>query len=73
MHILLEQGRLFIELLKPYGIEELARTGVIAMARGTQTAKEKAAAPVASATATATASAARTAHPGAYAGRAGQK
>jgi acetolactate synthase-1/3 small subunit len=33
-----------VELLKPYGIEELARTGVIAMARGTQTAKDKAAA-----------------------------
>src|SRR5215204_4770338 len=31
-----------LELLKPYGIEELARTGVIAMARGTQTAKDKA-------------------------------
>ena len=32
-----------IELLKPYGIKELARTGVIAMARGTQQAKEEAA------------------------------
>src|SRR6266576_180212 len=31
-----------VELLKPYGIEELARTGVIAMARGTQQAKEDA-------------------------------
>ncbi|MGE5611810.1 MAG: acetolactate synthase small subunit [Bacillota bacterium] len=31
----------FVELLRPYGIEELARTGVIAMARGTQKAKEK--------------------------------
>jgi acetolactate synthase I/III small subunit len=29
-----------IELLKPYGIEEMARTGVIAMARGMQVAKE---------------------------------
>ena len=29
----------FIELMRPYGIEELARTGVIAMARGTQPAK----------------------------------
>jgi acetolactate synthase I/III small subunit len=28
------------ELLAPYGIKELARTGVIAMSRGTQTAKE---------------------------------
>lgn len=33
-----------IELLKPYGIEEMARTGVIAMARGMQLAKDKAAA-----------------------------
>lgn len=32
-----------IELLKPYGIRELARTGVIAMARGAQMAKEEAA------------------------------
>lgn len=31
----------FVELMRPYGIEELARTGVIAMARGTQQAKEK--------------------------------
>lgn len=31
----------FIELLRPYGIEELARTGVIAMARGTQNAKDR--------------------------------
>jgi len=31
----------FIELLKPYGIEELARTGVIAMPRGMQIAKDK--------------------------------
>jgi acetolactate synthase-1/3 small subunit len=31
-----------IELLKPYGIEELARTGVIAMPRGMQLAKDKA-------------------------------
>jgi acetolactate synthase-1/3 small subunit len=30
-----------IELLSPYGIKELARTGVIAMTRGTQMAKEK--------------------------------
>ncbi len=33
-----------VELLKPYGIKELARTGVIAMPRGTQTAKDEAAA-----------------------------
>jgi acetolactate synthase-1/3 small subunit len=33
-----------VELLGPYGIRELARTGVIAMSRGTQTAKEEAAA-----------------------------
>jgi acetolactate synthase-1/3 small subunit len=32
-----------VELLAPYGIKELARTGVIAMARGTQTAKDEAA------------------------------
>lgn len=33
------EGKLeaFIELMKPYGIAELARTGVIAMARGMQT------------------------------------
>ena len=29
----------FIELMRPYGIEEVARTGVIAMARGTQPAR----------------------------------
>ena len=34
----------FIELMKPYQIKELARTGVIAMARGTQTAKDESAA-----------------------------
>ncbi|HWP40196.1 MAG TPA: acetolactate synthase small subunit [Tepidisphaeraceae bacterium] len=32
-----------IELLTPYGIKELARTGVIAMARGTQTARDESA------------------------------
>ena len=31
----------FVELMRPYGIEELARTGVIAMARGTQPARPK--------------------------------
>lgn len=30
----------FVELVKPYGIRELARTGVIAMTRGMQTGKE---------------------------------
>jgi acetolactate synthase-1/3 small subunit len=30
-----------IELLSPYGIKELARTGVIAMSRGSQLAKEE--------------------------------
>ncbi len=30
-----EKLEAFIELMKPYGIEEVARTGVIAMARGT--------------------------------------
>jgi acetolactate synthase I/III small subunit len=38
-----EKIEALIELLKPYGIKELARTGVIAMARGTQQAKEEAA------------------------------
>ena len=33
----------FIELMRPYGIEEVARTGVIAMARGTQPVRESAA------------------------------
>ena len=31
----------FVELMRPYGIEELARTGVIAMSRGTQPARPK--------------------------------
>jgi acetolactate synthase-1/3 small subunit len=34
----------FIELMKPYGIKELARTGVIAMARGMQSTKDTGAA-----------------------------
>jgi hypothetical protein len=38
-----EKVEALIELLQPYGIKELARTGVIAMSRGTQTAKEEAA------------------------------
>ena len=33
----------FIDLMKPYGIESLARTGVIAMPRGAQVSKDKAA------------------------------
>jgi acetolactate synthase I/III small subunit len=33
-----------VELLRPYGIKEMARTGVIAMARGMQPAKDEAAA-----------------------------
>lgn len=32
-----------VELLRPYGIKELARTGVIAMARGTQPPRDEAA------------------------------
>ena len=35
-----EKIEALIELLAPYGIRELARTGVIAMSRGTQMAKE---------------------------------
>ena len=31
----------FIDLMQPYGIEALARTGVIAMPRGTQLAKDR--------------------------------
>ena len=31
----------FIDLMKPYGIEQLARTGVIAMPRGTQVVKDR--------------------------------
>ena len=38
-----EKIEAFIELMKPYGIKELARTGVIAMARGTQVARDDAA------------------------------
>jgi acetolactate synthase-1/3 small subunit len=34
----------FIELMKPYGIKELARTGVIAMSRGMQLGKDSLAA-----------------------------
>ncbi len=37
-----EKLEAFIELMKPYGIEEVARTGVIAMARGSHATKEKA-------------------------------
>lgn len=38
-----EKIEALVELLRPYGIKELARTGVIAMPRGTQQAKEEAA------------------------------
>ena len=38
-----EKIEALVELLKPYGIKELARTGVIAMPRGTQQAKDEAA------------------------------
>jgi acetolactate synthase-1/3 small subunit len=37
-----EKLEAFVELLRPYGIKELARTGVIAMARGTQMTKDEA-------------------------------
>ena len=36
-----EKLEAFVDLLQPYGITELARTGVIAMARGTQNAKDE--------------------------------
>src|SRR5688500_8132374 len=36
-----EKIEAFIELMKPYTIKELSRTGVIAMARGTQVAKDE--------------------------------
>ncbi|HEV2295725.1 MAG TPA: acetolactate synthase small subunit [Tepidisphaeraceae bacterium] len=36
-----EKIEAFIELMKPYQIKELARTGVIAMARGTQAARDE--------------------------------
>jgi acetolactate synthase-1/3 small subunit len=39
-----EKIEAFIELMKPYGITELARTGVIAMARGMQIGKDTGAA-----------------------------
>jgi acetolactate synthase I/III small subunit len=38
-----EKIEAMVELLQPYGIKELARTGVIAMARGTQVARDEAA------------------------------
>lgn len=37
-----EKIEAMLELLKPYGIKEMARTGVIAMPRGTQNAKDEA-------------------------------
>jgi acetolactate synthase-1/3 small subunit len=36
-----EKIEAFIEMLRPYGVEEVARTGVIAMSRGMQVGKEK--------------------------------
>ncbi len=36
-----EKLEALVELMRPYGIKELARTGVIAMARGTQHVKEE--------------------------------
>lgn len=36
-----EKVESFVDLMRPYGIEELARTGVIAMARGMQSKHEK--------------------------------
>jgi acetolactate synthase I/III small subunit len=36
-----EKVEAFVGLMKPYGIRELARTGVIAMARGMQNAKDE--------------------------------
>lgn len=41
-----EKIEAFVDLLTPYGIEELARTGVIAMARGVQKSRDKNAPPV---------------------------
>jgi acetolactate synthase-1/3 small subunit len=38
-----EKVEALVEMLRPYGIKELARTGVIAMARGTQVVKDEAA------------------------------
>ena len=35
-----EKIEAFVDLIKPYGLKELARTGVIAMARGVQPTKE---------------------------------
>ncbi len=40
-----EKVEAFVELMKPYTIEELARTGIIAMARGMQSNKDKGPAP----------------------------
>ena len=36
-----EKIEAMLEMLKPYGVREMARTGVIAMARGTQNAKDE--------------------------------
>src|SRR5690606_27934438 len=40
-----EKIEAFVELMRPYTIVELARTGVIAMARGMQNLKDRSAAP----------------------------
>jgi acetolactate synthase-1/3 small subunit len=36
-----EKIEAFVELIRPYGVREMARTGVIAMARGTQPTREE--------------------------------
>jgi len=40
-----EKIEAMVDLLRPYGIKEMARTGAIAMPRGSQNAKDEAAAP----------------------------
>ncbi len=40
-----EKLEAFVSMVAPYGIEELARTGVIAMARGVQKARDRVAGP----------------------------
>jgi acetolactate synthase I/III small subunit len=55
-----EKIEAFIDLMKDYGIKELARTGVIAMARGAQTAQQAVASGGATTTTPSSASAKRT-------------